>query len=179
MDSDTQEKYLATLRRKTEIHIEMVCLGNICRSPMASAILHHYSRGIESPKFKVTSSGTSNFHIGDGPHPLSKKTWRSHGITYEHRARQFSSASFETQDLILAMDLTNRAMILTAAKDEDARNKVFMLRQFDPKLATIDPKSVAGTELQVPDPWGDELPAYESVFGMIDAAVKGLLDKLR
>jgi len=157
----------------------MVCLGNICRSPMAAAILHHQSRDLNAPRIEVSSSGTSNYHIGDGPHPLSKKTWQGHGISYEHRAKQFSPASFDMQDLILAMDLTNRAMILTAAKDEKSRNKVFMLRQFDPELAGIDPISVAGTQLQVPDPWGDELPAYENVYEMIDAAVKGLLNKLR
>ena len=171
--------YLASLRNKDELHIEMVCLGNICRSPMAAAILHNKSLELARPKVIVTSSGTSNYHIGDGAHLLSKKTWERSGYQYTHMAKQFNPVSFQSQDLILAMDLSNRALILTAAKSEADREKVFLLRQFDPELERIDPISREGAALQVPDPWGEEIDAYQEVLEMIERAVNGLLNKIR
>ena len=171
--------YLASLRNKDELHIEMVCLGNICRSPMAAAILHNKSLELVRPRVIVTSSGTSNYHIGDGAHPLSKKTWERAGYQYTHVAKQFNPASFQSQDLILAMDLSNRALILTATKSEADREKVFLLRQFDPELERIDPISREGADLQVPDPWGEEIDAYQEVLEMIERAVNGLLNKIR
>ena len=157
----------------------MVCLGNICRSPMAAAILDDKSRKMHSSKILVTSSGTSNYHIGDGPHLLSRKTWEASGYEYEHIAKQFNPASFSNQDLILTMDLSNRAMVLTAARNDSDREKVFLLRQFDPGLSHIDPLSREATDLQVPDPWGEEIEAYQEVLLMIERAVDGLLNKIR
>ena len=94
-------------------------------------------------------------------------------------AKQFNPVSFQSQDLILAMDLSNRALILTAAKSEADREKVFLLRQFDPELERIDPISREGAALQVPDPWGEEIDAYQEVLEMIERAVNGLLNKIR
>lgn len=146
---------------------------------MAAAILHNKSLERARPKVIVTSSGTSNYHIGDSAHPLSKKTWERAGYEYTHVAKQFNPASFQSQDLILAMDLSNRALILTAAKSEADREKVFLLRQFDPELESIDPISREGVAIQVPDPWGEEIDAYQEVLEMIERAVNGLLNKIR
>ena len=109
----------------------------------------------------------------------SKKTWERAGYEYTHMAKQFNPASFESQDLILAMDLSNRALILTAARNEADREKVFLLRQFDPELESIDPLSREGASLQVPDPWGEEIDAYQEVLEMIERALDGLLNKIR
>lgn len=146
---------------------------------MAAAVLHNRSESVRPGKIVVTSSGTSNYHIGEGAHPLSKRTWELAGYRYEHRAKQFSPRSFETQDLILTMDLSNRAMVLTAAKNEGDRQRVFLLRQFDPVLQNIDPASREASSLQVPDPWGEEIDAYSEVLGMIERSVDGLLNKVR
>ena len=175
MNSD----YLETLRAKEILSVEMVCLGNICRSPIAAAVLEHKSREFHDHSIHVTSSGTSNYHIGDRAHPLSQKTWEGAGYEYVHSARQFNPSSFQSQDLILTMDLSNRAMVLTAAKNESDRQRVFLLRQFDPALSNIDPLSREASELQVPDPWGEELDAYQEVLEMIERAVNGLLNKIR
>ena len=161
-----------------EVRIEMVCLGNICRSPLAAAVLANRAAELTTPKIIVSSSGTSNYHVGEGAHKLSVKTWQSAGYDYQHVAKQFSVASFESQDLILTMDLTNRAMVLSAAKSEEAKAKVFMLRQFDPELAHIDPLSREAELLQVPDPWGEEIDSYQRVLEMIERAVSGLLTRL-
>ena len=169
---------LEKLRVKDEIHIEMVCLGNICRSPMAAAVLYNKVAKLATPKIIVTSSGTSNYHVGEGAHKSSIKTWQAAGYNYEHSAKQFSAKSFTTQDLILCMDLSNRALVLTAAKSEADREKVYMLRQFDPLLKDIDPTSKQAQDLVVPDPWGSEMDAFSQVLAMIERATDGLIDLL-
>jgi protein-tyrosine phosphatase len=179
MPYSIETSYLASLKSKPTLEIEMVCLGNICRSPMAAAVLDNKSKSLARGTINVSSSGTSNYHIGEGPHRLSKKTWESAGYSYEHNASQFSSRSFAEKDLILTMDLTNRAMVLAAAKTDSDRQKVFLLRQFDPSLSEIDPLSTEAHILQVPDPWGEEIDSYQSVLTMIESAVDGLLNKVR
>ena len=77
------------------------------------------------------------------------------------------------------MDLSNRAMVLTAAKNESDCQRVFLLRQFDPELQNIDPVSREANLLQVPDPWGEEIEAYQEVLHMIESAVAGLLNEIR
>ena len=146
---------------------------------MAAAVLHNRAEARWPGQIIVSSSGTSNYHIGDGAHPLSQKTWRNAGYTYDHTAKQFTARSFESQDLILTMDLSNRAMVLTAAKSENDRQRVFLLRQFDPELQNIDPVSREANLLQVPDPWGEEIEAYQEVLHMIESAVAGLLNEIR
>lgn len=160
------------------VRVEMVCLGNICRSPMAAALLHNKAQKISDPHIIVTSSGTSAWHVGEGPHRLSQKTWEAAGYSYDHQASQFNPRSFDEIDLILAMDLTNRANILNAARNDADRAKVKMLRSFDPELAGIDPTSRDGEKLQVPDPWGNEIEAYQEVFAMIERATDGLIASL-
>ena len=173
-----QSAYLTQLRSKDLIRVEMVCLGNICRSPMAAAVLHNKTLNLRTPKYEVTSSGTSGWHDGESAHHLSEKTWKRAGYTYSHISRKFQLDFFDSADLILAMDLTNRANILNGARTESDREKVFMLRSFDPALSEIDPTSPAAERLQVPDPWGEEIDAYQEVLDMIERATDGLIANL-
>ena len=85
---------------------------------------------------------------------------------------------FDDADLILPMDLTNRANILNGARSESDRDKVVMLRSFDPVLAHIDPTSKEAELLQVPDPWGETIEAYQEVLAMIESATDGLIANL-
>ena len=161
--------YLQSLREKDVIRVEMVCLGNICRSPMAAAVLANRADEIDTPKIIVSSSGTSSWHVGESAHRLSEKTWTLAGYQHSHSARQFLTENFDHVDLILAMDLSNQANILSLARNQSDREKVFMLRAFDQEAAS----------LEVPDPWGSEIEAYQEVLAMIEAAVSGLLKTLR
>jgi protein-tyrosine phosphatase len=170
---------LEKLRDKAEIRIEMVCLGNICRSPMAAAVLHNKAMDLAKPKVIVTSSGTSNYHIGEGAHKSSVRTWEAAGYKYNHSAKQFSKRSFTEQDLILCMDLSNRALVLTAAASDEERAKVFLLRQFDLELSAIDPTSRHAERLVVPDPWGSEMGAFQEVLAMVERATDGLISHLK
>jgi len=163
---------------KSSIRIEMVCLGNICRSPLAAAVLSHHASEIATPRITVSSSGTANYHEGEGAHPHSQQVWEEVGYRYHHTARQFRRNLFAESDLILCMDLTNRAIIYNAAKSDEERSKIFMLRQFDPELMTIDPVSPEGAVLTVPDPWGRPIEAYREVRSMIERSVAGLLTLL-
>jgi protein-tyrosine phosphatase len=170
-----QNEYLKSLSAQDVIRVEMVCLGNICRSPMAAAVLHNKTLEITNPKFIVTSSGTSGWHDGEGAHHLSEKTWKAAGYTFEHTSRKFRLNFFDEADLILPMDLTNRANLLNGARSDADKAKVFMLRSFDPSLSHIDPTSPEAEQLQVPDPWGETIEAYQEVLEMIERATDGLI----
>ena len=156
----------------------MVCLGNICRSPMAAAVLANRTSEWISPKIIVESSGTGAWHIGQGPHPTSKKVWESAGYSYIHTARQFQSSDFYSFDLILVMDSSNFKSVVKLADSTDSVNKVFYLRSFDTSLSKIDPASERFYELEVPDPYNQTIEAYKEVLLMIEHAVDGLLQEL-
>jgi protein-tyrosine phosphatase len=168
--------YLNSLKNNSEIQIELVCLGNICRSPMAAAILHTKSRDLTRPKFLVSSSGTSGWHKGEGASPSSVKVWESAGYKYEHVSRHFSVDFFDEKDLILTMDLANRSEVLKSARNQADINKVMMLRSFDPNLINLDASSPDAELLQVPDPWGQEITAYREVFQIVNSAIDGLIN---
>jgi len=168
---NTQESYLEQLSTKTIIRVEMVCLGNICRSPLAAAILANKG----GDRFSVSSSGTSGWHDGEPAHHLSERAWVEAGYSYTHTSRRFHTSFYQEADLVLAMDLTNRANLLNAAPSNEARTKVMMLRSFDPLLAHIDPTSREAELLQVPDPWGEEFESYQEVRAMLERAIDGLI----
>lgn len=142
---------------------------------MAAAVLHNKTLELSNPRFIVTSSGTSGWHDGESAHHLSEKTWRSAGYTFVHVSRKFQLNFFDQADLILPMDLTNRANILNGARNDADKSKVFMLRSFDPSLSHIDPTSPDAERLQVPDPWGETIEAYQEVLEMIEHATDGLI----
>ena len=156
----------------------MVCMGNICRSPMAAAVLSNRTANWSSPKIIVDSSGTSAWHIGQGAHPTSQKTWEKDGYKYSHSASEFKSNDFFEADLILVMDSNNFRNVIKLAPDEQSRGKVFYLRSFDPALSAIDPSSAKFYELEVPDPYNQSVEAYEETLVMIESAVDGLLQEL-
>jgi protein-tyrosine phosphatase len=136
---------------------------------MAAAVLANRASELNTPKIIVSSSGTSSWHVGESAHQLSEKVWNSAGYSHTHSARQFLESNFDEVDLILAMDLSNQENILKLARNEADRAKVAMLRSFDP----------GADSLEVPDPWGNEIEAYQEVLEMVEAAVSGLLTSLQ
>jgi protein-tyrosine phosphatase len=160
------------LKGQPEVTISMVCMGNICRSPMAAAILFNRKSEISSPKIIVDSSGTGAWHVGEGPNPMSKQTWEKHGLQYDHTAKKFSKNDFYSSDLILVMDSSNYSNVMALA-NEDVKHKVFYLRQFDPEL-----KDAKIENLEVPDPYSLAIGHFEAVYEMIDKAITGLLEEL-
>ena len=156
----------------------MVCLGNICRSPMAAAVLSNKVLMVENLDIQVSSSGTSGWHIGQGPHPTSKLVWEKAGYQHHHIASQFKVNDYFVNDYILVMDSSNYENVLALAPSEQDRAKVFYLRSFDPALQEIEPTSSEYFKLEVPDPYNQHEDAYREVLAMIESAVDGFIHHL-
>ena len=154
--------------------VMMVCLGNICRSPMAAAVLDNKAR-LAGLDLEVASSGTASWHAGDGPNEMSHRVWSDAGYEYDHIAQHFIPEMFQEYDLILVMDHSNYADVVAQDVDGVHRSKVRFLRSFDPALEDIEHNGADGGRLVVPDPWNLPRSEFEAVLDMIEKSVDGLL----
>lgn len=160
------------------LSVAMVCLGNICRSPMAAAVLSNKVRSLKDIEIQVMSSGTSGWHIGEGPHPTSQLVWEEAGYLHNHKASQFKVNDYFVNDYILVMDSSNYENVLVLAPSQKDGEKVFYLRSFDPALSHIDPLSSEYYKLEVPDPYNQSEAAYRTVLAMIESAVDGFIERV-
>lgn len=151
------------------VNVLFVCLGNICRSPLAEGVLLQMIRekGLEN-QIRVDSAGTSNYHIGDSPDPRTMKNARDNNIILTSKARQFSAEDFSSFDYILAMDHSNYHNILRLDPRQRHMNKVMLLRQFDPQDKGAD----------VPDPYFGGEDGFEQVFEIVHRSVDHFLSHL-
>jgi len=148
-----------------------VCLGNICRSPLAEGIfLHHAARAGVSGAFDVESAGTGAWHIGERPDRRAQQVARHHGIELPSIARQVDPRSdFARFDWILAMDGSNRHELVKLGAPE---NRVWLMRSFDPSCEH-------GVEdMDVPDPYFGGTEGFDTVFEMLWRSCEGLLDRI-
>jgi protein-tyrosine phosphatase len=144
-----------------------VCLGNICRSPLAEAIFKHKvkQKNLED-LFEIDSCGTSNYHIGDIPDPRTFAIAKKHGVDIDHIVRQLTSEDLEAYDYILAMDKSNHKNILRLSSNDVHKEKVRMMREFDD----------LGKGEEVPDPyWGKE-PEFQEVYDILDRSMDKFLE---
>jgi protein-tyrosine phosphatase len=149
--------------------ILFVCLGNICRSPLAEAIFNHKLEGRKiRSRFQAASCGTANYHVGDPPDSRTLRNALKNGVTIDHAGRQFCEPDFEAFDLILAMDKSNLANILRVPGAERFADKVRLMRSFD----TI------GTGSDVPDPYYGTEKDFQEVFDILDRSVEKLIESL-
>lgn len=148
--------------------ILMVCLGNICRSPMAEGIMRHLVEEKELD-WKIDSAGTGGWHIGEAPDPRAIATAKKHGIDISRlQARKFTYRDFGNFDHIFAMDSTNYADIIALSESEQERDKVqLFLEAADPNHPTKN----------VTDPWFEDR-LFEPVFQEIREACGKLVEKL-
>jgi protein-tyrosine phosphatase len=144
----------------------MVCLGNICRSPLAEGIL---KSKIDADKTLVESAGTGGWHVGELPDPRSVEVAQNHqiDITYQ-RCRKFTYADFENFDWIYVMDRSNLADVLSLARNEQDKQKVRLI------LNEIQ----QGENLDVPDPYYGGDRGFENVYQMLDEACEVISNKL-
>ncbi len=159
--------------------ITTVCLGNICRSPMAEAVIRARVKdaGLAAAVL-VDSAGTDGWHIGEDADPRALQTLRAAGYDLAHSGRQITTEWFlepGRPDLLLTMDSSNYVTVASLAPDEFARERVRMLRSFDPALADV---AVGDPRLDVPDPWYGAHDGFIDVLAMIEAAVDGLIADL-
>jgi protein-tyrosine phosphatase len=160
------------------LNVAMVCLGNICRSPMAAAVLANKAKRVVEVGINVSSSGTSGWHIGQGAHPTSKLVWEKAGYLHQHTASQFKVNDYFVNDYILVMDSSNYENVLSLAPSQEDSAKVFYLRSFDPALSQIDPLSSEYFKLEVPDPYNEPEASYQRVLAMIESAVDGFIARV-
>jgi protein-tyrosine phosphatase len=155
------------------VRLLFVCMGNICRSPTAEAVMRDLVRreGLDGV-VEIDSAGTGGWHVGDPPDRRSTAAAKGRGIAVEGAARQVTAADFDTYDLLLAADGQNVAALRALAPDAEAAGKVVLLRSYDPA-------SVAAGDLDVPDPYYGGPDGFEGVLDLIDAACRGLWEDLR
>lgn len=142
--------------------ILMVCLGNICRSPMAEGILRSRLSEVNA-QVLVDSAGTSEFHSGDHPDPRAISTLRKKKIDISGlAARQFTINDFDEFDLIYVMDSSNLMNVLSLARNEQDKQKVKML------MDEVSPSQ----NVSVPDPYYGDNDGFQRVYEMIDSAAQ-------
>ena len=149
--------------------ILMVCLGNICRSPMAQGILENKIKE-EELDVEVDSAATSDYHIGDPPDPRAIKKAAEYKIDITHyRGRQIAAEDFEKFDKIYVMDSSNYSNTLEVCSKDNAKNKVEMILNL----------SYPGKNKSVPDPYFGGEDGFEEVYRMLDAACDVIIQDIK
>ena len=149
--------------------ILMVCLGNICRSPLADALLR---KKLESHNLnhQVDSAGTSAFHLDSEPDLRTQANALEHNLDISYiRARKFVTSDFDEFDQIYAMDSSNYYNIVQLARNDDDRKKVDLLLNKIPSLSSKD----------VPDPYYGGEQGFEVVYQLIDQATDVIIEELK
>ncbi|MCU1518841.1 MAG: protein-tyrosine-phosphatase [Pseudarthrobacter sp.] len=153
-----------------------VCTGNICRSPMAELMLAAAlaAEGLDRA-VTVDSAGTTGYEAGRPIDPRAARRLAASKLTSErHVARQWDAAWFGERDLILALDIDHYAWLRESAPDQEAMDKVRLLRSFDPEAAGKDP-----LDQGIEDPWYGSHADFDTVWHQIQAAVPGIIAHVR
>jgi protein-tyrosine phosphatase len=144
----------------------MVCLGNICRSPLAEGIL---KSKVDRSQVFVDSAGTGSWHVGEQPDPRSIDVARKNGIDIStQRGRQFSGSDFHDFDFIYVMDNSNMRDVMKLCPHPELGNKVKLI------LDELFPND----NVDVPDPYYGGTSGFDNVFDMLDQACQEIADKL-
>ncbi len=146
----------------------MVCLGNICRSPLAHGILNHK---VKKAKLKVVvdSAGTGSWHIGSSPDIRSINTANKYGIDISNqKARQITKEDLDRFDVIYVMDNQNQKDVVSLCSNEKQKNKIKLI------LNQQSNQSIKS----VPDPYYDEMDGFEYVYNLLNEACQEITNKL-
>ena len=152
------------------IKVMFVCLGNICRSPLAHGVFKHLvdEAGL-SERFEIASSGTGAWHVGEPPDRRMRQTARGKGLSLDDlRAQQFGAADLSTYDHIFVMDKSNLRDVLHHDRRDQYGNKVRLFREFDP----------APGDFQVPDPYYGGDRGFEEVYEIVERTARTILARM-
>lgn len=149
------------------VKILMVCLGNICRSPLAHGILESK---LPTHQFYVDSAGTANYHVGEAPDRRSIAVAKSHGIDISHqRGQQFKASFFDIYDFIYVMDESNYNNVIALARNSNDISKVKLIMEED----------VSTKVKYVPDPYYGDNSGFEYVFKLLNQVCDKIAYKLQ
>ncbi|HUE95204.1 MAG TPA: low molecular weight protein-tyrosine-phosphatase [Longimicrobiaceae bacterium] len=151
------------------IRVLFVCLGNICRSPLAESVFRHLAQreGVEH-RFAIDSAGTAGYHVGDPPDARTVQTAQSRGVVVAGRARQFSSADLAAFDYVIVMDSANLSNVKRIAERGGTPARIHLLREWDPEAAGDD----------VPDPYYGGVRGFDDVHDIVERSCMRLLEHL-
>lgn len=146
-----------------------VCLGNICRSPLAESVFRHLARerGVEH-EFEVDSAGTSGYHAGSPPDARSVATARSRGVEVAGASRRIGANDLERFDYVIVMDGENLGEVMRLHAEVRGSARVHRLREWDPEADDLD----------VPDPYYGGAQGFDRVHDLVERSCKALLDHL-
>ncbi len=147
------------------VRVVFVCLGNICRSPMAEGVFRHLVKeaGLED-RIQIDSCGTGGWHVGEPPHRGTQLILRQHGIDYQHRARQIDARDLRDADYLIAMDMENL-------------DNIRRLGPTDAEVGLLLDYAEGLTVREVPDPYYNG--RFEEVYRLVEAGARGLLKHIR
>jgi protein-tyrosine phosphatase len=153
-----------------EISILFVCLGNICRSPLAEGVFRHLldERGL-ADRFRVDSAGTGSWHVGESPDHRAMRSAATRGVTLSGHARQVQPEDFTRFDYMIAMDRSNLSHLQTYLEGVGGESALYLLREFDRE---------GGPGAEVPDPYYGGPNGFEEVYDMVDRSCRNLLDHI-
>lgn len=152
------------------IKVLFVCLGNICRSPMAEAVFQHMvNQAGLSEAIAIDSAGTGGWHVGEPAHRGTLAVLRAQNIPYEGRARQFTPRDLDDYDYVLAMDRENLAAIQRFARG-NSHAHVGLFLDYAYRAGLVDVQ-------EVPDPYFDNL--FDRTYDLIERGSRALLDHIR
>ena len=141
------------------VKVCFVCLGNICRSPLAQGVMESLVKqeGLEKT-ILISSAGVSGWHVGEPPDSRMQETAKKNGVVLTSQARHFRAHDFKQMDLVFAMDHSNYETLMAMQPMKETREKLFLFRTFDPKNKG---------NLEVPDPYYGGGRGFELVFEMV------------
>lgn len=149
--------------------ILMVCLGNICRSPLAEGILRQKLEQNNIQHVLVDSAGTSDYHIGESPDGRSQENALSHDVDISMlRGRQFTVDDYDRFDQIFVMDSSNYSDVLSLARNENDKNKVDLILN----------KAFPNENRSVPDPYFGGEQGFENVYQLLDKACDQIISEI-
>jgi protein-tyrosine phosphatase len=153
------------------VEVCFVCLGNICRSPLAQGVFETLvkAEGLQD-RIIISSAGVGNWHVGNPPDSRMQQTARNHGVHLNSRARQFQAIDFKRMDLVLAMDHSNLSALQQMRPASELQDKLFLFRSFDPENKG---------DLEVPDPYYGGDKGFETVYQMVEQTCPEVLQHLK